>query len=72
MSYVYVRCRGLFFFSVPSLVSVSASLFPVMPKCARTLCMWILCEVQYIWCKFLLVIDMGAVVVMLGVVCVVY
>ena len=36
--------------SVPSLASVSTILFPVMPKCARTLCMWIVCGVQYIWC----------------------
>jgi len=32
----------------PSLASSSAISFPVMPVCARTLCMCILCGVQYI------------------------
>ena len=35
-----------FSLSVPSLASVSAISFPVMPVCARTLCMWIMCGVQ--------------------------
>jgi hypothetical protein len=40
-----------FTLSVQSLASsVSRILFPVMPECARTLCMWIVCGVQYIWC----------------------
>ena len=39
-----------FSFSVTSLASVSAISFPVIHKCARTLCMWIVCGVQYIWC----------------------
>jgi hypothetical protein len=34
---------------VPAFASSSANPFPVMPKCARTLCMWILCGVQYIF-----------------------
>ena len=34
---------------VPSLASSSASSFPVMPECALTFCMWILCGVQYIF-----------------------
>ena len=29
---------------------VSAILFPAMPIWALTLCMWILCRVQFIWC----------------------
>jgi hypothetical protein len=33
---------------VPSLASLSATSFPMMLVWARTLCMWILCEVQYI------------------------
>ena len=36
--------------SVPSLASVFAFSFPVMHVWARTLCMWIRCGVQYIWC----------------------
>ena len=35
--------------SVPKLASVSAISFPLMPVCALTLCMWIMCGVQYIW-----------------------
>ena len=35
---------------VPSFASVSAVSFPVIPECAHTLCMWILCGVQYICC----------------------
>ena len=37
-----------FSFSVPSLASVSAISLPLMPMCAFTLCMWIVCGVQYI------------------------
>jgi hypothetical protein len=33
----------------PSFASSSASSFPIMPVCARTLCMWILWGVQYIF-----------------------
>ena len=33
---------------VPSLASVSAISFPIMHVCARTLCMCIMCGVQYI------------------------
>ena len=40
----------IFSISVPLLASVSAILFPVMPECALTLCMCIMCGVQYIWC----------------------
>jgi hypothetical protein len=36
-------------FSVPVFASVSAISFPQMPVCARTLCMWTMCGVQYIW-----------------------
>ena len=35
--------------SVPILASVSAISFPLMHVCALTLCMWIMCGVQYIW-----------------------
>jgi hypothetical protein len=35
---------------VPSLASVSVISFPTMLECARTLCMWIVCGVQYICC----------------------
>ena len=35
-----------FSLSVPSLASVSAFSFPMMPVWARTLCMWIRCGVQ--------------------------
>lgn len=35
---------------VPSFASVSVILFPVIHECARTLCMWTLCGVQYICC----------------------
>ena len=35
-----------FSLSVPLLASVSAISFPMMPECARTLCMWILCGVH--------------------------
>ena len=31
---------------VPSLASVSAISFPIMPECACTLCMWIMYGVQ--------------------------
>ena len=34
-----------FSLSVPSLANVSTISFPVMPECARTLCMWIVCGV---------------------------
>ena len=37
-----------FSLSVPSLASKFANLFPIMPMCALTWCMWILCGVQYI------------------------
>ena len=33
---------------VPSFASMSTISFPVIPECARTLCMWTLCEVQCI------------------------
>ena len=36
--------------SVPSLASMYAISFPLIPMCARTLCMCIMCGVQYIWC----------------------
>ena len=39
-----------FSLSVPSMANVSTILFLVMPKCACTLYMWIVCGVQYIWC----------------------
>ena len=40
---------------VPSFASVLTIAFPVMPKCALTLRMWILCGVyRYIWCTLLL------------------
>ena len=29
--------------SIRSLASVSTIMFPVMPECVRTLCMWIVC-----------------------------
>ena len=35
--------------SVPIFASVSAISLPLMPVCARTLCMWTMCGVQYIW-----------------------
>ena len=41
---------GGFSLVVPSFASVSAISFPVMPAWARTLCMYILCGVQYICC----------------------
>jgi hypothetical protein len=37
-----------FSLSVPSLASVFAMSFPVMPECARTLWRWIVCSVQCI------------------------
>ena len=36
--------------SVPLLASVLAISFPTMPVWAHTLCMWIMCGVQKIWC----------------------
>ena len=39
-----------FSLSVPLLASVSAISFMLILECARTLCTWILCGVQYIWC----------------------
>ena len=36
--------------SVHLLAHVSVILFHIMPKCACILRMWIVCEVQYIWC----------------------
>jgi len=36
-------------FSVPIFASVSTISFPLMHVCARTLCMWTMCGVQYIW-----------------------
>jgi hypothetical protein len=33
------------FFRIPALANVSAILFPVMPECARALCIWIVCGV---------------------------
>ena len=47
-----MRIRGVISglsFCVPSFASVFAISFPLMPVCARTLCMWIICGVQYIW-----------------------
>ena len=34
----------------PSLARLSAISFLIMPECARTLCMWIVCGVQQICC----------------------
>ena len=39
-----------FSLSAPSLASVSAISFPMTHVRALTLCMWIKCGVQYIWC----------------------
>ena len=49
---------------------MSAIFFPVMPRCARTLCMWILCEVQCILCTIVVnnIYPDGG-VVMMGVAC---
>ena len=45
-------CGVLFGFSlsVPSLASLSNISLLLMHVCARTLCMWIICGVQYIQC----------------------
>jgi hypothetical protein len=50
VEWVVWMCGVLVSFSlvVPSFASVSIVSFPVIPECARTLCMWILCGVQYI------------------------
>ena len=59
-----------FSLSVPSLASVLAILFPVMPKCPHTLCMWIVCWSSIFGLQFLLLVNcLGGDVVMLGVVC---
>ena len=74
MCYVYVWVALGFSISVPSLASVSAISFPVLPECARTLCMWTICGlymgsnifgVQWL----LLVVCRGGGVVMSGDVC---
>ena len=41
---------------VPSFSSVPTILFPAIPECARTLCMWTLCGVQYI-CRTMVAIS---------------
>ena len=59
-----------FSWSVPSLASVSAISFSLKLECARTLWMWVVCEVQYICFVMLhLRVCWGDDVVMSGVVC---
>ena len=44
-----------FSLSVPSLTSMLAISFLVIPECAHTLCMCMVCGVQYIWCTIIVI-----------------